>query len=74
MFHRFLNWLATKSLAYRQLEAERDTVTQIMATYAGALRTVVNTVDAVAAPNGTSQKIRRIANEAFASVPALRQA
>ena len=65
MFDRFLNWLASKAPAFRDLQKRYDRERTIMRTYAGALREIVITTGGVKVPNGTTRKIDRVARQAF---------
>ena len=65
MFDRFLNWLASKAPAHRELQRRYDREHTIMRTYARALRDIVITTGGVKVPNGTTKKADRVARQAF---------
>jgi hypothetical protein len=68
MFERLINWLASKTPAYRKLQERHDRDHKIIATYAVALRSIVDSANSITTPNGTIRKHRRIATEAFSHV------
>lgn len=68
MLNRFFYWLFTPSRSKAELQFlrhERERDRQIIVAYAGALRDIINTTDAVKVPNGTTKKLARIAHGAF---------
>lgn len=75
MFKRFINWLAMHSSVYREAmqlahkhQLEANAKGRAAETYFLALRDIVQTVEGVNKPNGTTKKLARIADNAIGKV------
>lgn len=67
---RFLNWLAMKSPVYKEAAAAAATSADWRydaLKYRGALCNAIGVVDGLKAPNGSLNKVRRIATDALES-------
>jgi hypothetical protein len=65
MIRRFFDWASRQTPAYKSLARSHSRYSEITGIYARSLREIVSSVDNVGAPNGTTRKLGRIANEAF---------